>query len=174
MAKLKLGTLLSSGLTPATTTGEKTKKQKRRSLSSMAPLCLNRAKKQESVPEHIEAPVSSSTSSQLPVAMGDMAATKGMVELARKIVQEAEKLEGYLEDNNLPLPAFTPDAPADFPKLPAEMTTSRQEIIATTRELHDLVVGPREGLRWGVWNVSQTASPSRPVLRCFPDLRLCV
>ena len=76
-----------------------------------------------------------------------------MVVLAQQIAKETEKLEKYLKDNNLPLPSFDADAPSDFPKLPEDIAKSRLNIIFATKELRDLTIGPREGLRWGVWDV---------------------
>ena len=77
-----------------------------------------------------------------------------MVALAQKIAKETDKLEAYMKENNLPMPSFDVDAPADFPKLPEEIQKSRQEIIYSTKELGMLAHGPRECLRWGVWEVS--------------------
>ncbi|KAK3392955.1 S-adenosyl-L-methionine-dependent methyltransferase [Podospora didyma] len=74
-----------------------------------------------------------------------------MVVLAQQITKETEKLETYMRDNNLPMPSFDVDAPADFPKLPEDILKSRQEIIRATKELNLLALGPRESLRWGVW-----------------------
>jgi len=78
-------------------------------------------------------------------------ATSAMIALARKIVKETEKLDAYLKANGLPTPSFDVDAPSDFPKLPVDMLKSRQEIIFATKELSLLAHGPRESLRWGVW-----------------------
>ncbi|EOO01623.1 putative s-adenosyl-l-methionine-dependent methyltransferase protein [Phaeoacremonium minimum UCRPA7] len=77
--------------------------------------------------------------------------TSEMVKLARKIVAEAEKLEKYMKDNNIPEPSFDVNAPSDFPKLPADVHVSRQEIIHATGQLRELAVGPRESVRWGIW-----------------------
>ncbi|KAK4137039.1 S-adenosyl-L-methionine-dependent methyltransferase [Trichocladium antarcticum] len=74
-----------------------------------------------------------------------------MITLARKIASETETLETYMRENNLPMPSFEVDAPADFPTLPADIQRSRQEVICATRELGLLAHGPRESLRWGVW-----------------------
>ncbi|PNY25089.1 Sterigmatocystin 8-O-methyltransferase [Tolypocladium capitatum] len=81
-----------------------------------------------------------------------------LVELAKKISADAEKLETYLRNNDLPQPGFGVDAPHDFPKLPADVQRSRQEIIYATRELETLVLGPRESVRWKVWSFLDTLS----------------
>lgn len=84
-----------------------------------------------------------------------------MTALADKISRETAKLEKYLKDNNLPMPAFGVDAADDFPRLPNEMQKTRLEIIHATKLLRDLTVGPREGVRWGVQDVSSLS----PVFR---------
>lgn len=77
-----------------------------------------------------------------------------MTALAETISRETAKLEKYLKDNGLPMPAFGVDAADDFPKLPDEMQKSRLEVIHATKQLRDLTIGPKEGVRWGVWGVS--------------------
>ncbi|KUI63993.1 Sterigmatocystin 8-O-methyltransferase [Cytospora mali] len=74
-----------------------------------------------------------------------------MINLSKKIAGETEKLERYMKANGLAMPGFGVDAADDFPKLPEEIQESRLGIIHATKELRDLAVGPRENLRWGVW-----------------------
>lgn len=76
-----------------------------------------------------------------------------MTALADTISKETAKLEKYLKEKGLPMPSFEVDAADDFPQLPEEMQKSRLEIIHATKQLRDLTVGPRESLRWGVWEV---------------------
>lgn len=76
-----------------------------------------------------------------------------MTTLANTISKETAKLEKYMKENGLPMPSFDVDAADDFPKLPEDMQKSRLEIIHATKQLRDLTVGPRESLRWGVWEV---------------------
>ncbi|KAK0749352.1 S-adenosyl-L-methionine-dependent methyltransferase [Schizothecium vesticola] len=71
--------------------------------------------------------------------------------LAQTITEETKKLEAYLRANNLPLPSFDVDSPADYPKLPADIAKSRNAIIVATKELALLAHGPRESVRWAVW-----------------------
>ncbi|KAK4157010.1 O-methyltransferase-domain-containing protein [Chaetomidium leptoderma] len=77
--------------------------------------------------------------------------TSRMLALAQKITKAAEKLEAHMKAKNLPMPSFDVDAPADFPSLPEDVQGSRQEIIHATKELALLAHGPRESIRWGVW-----------------------
>lgn len=84
--------------------------------------------------------------------------TSGMVALSKKIAEETERLEKYMKANGLAMPAFDVDAADDFPKLPEEIQKSRLQIIHATKELRDLAVGPRECVRWGVWDVSSKLS----------------
>ncbi|KAK0655837.1 S-adenosyl-L-methionine-dependent methyltransferase [Cercophora newfieldiana] len=74
-----------------------------------------------------------------------------MIALAQKITKDAEKLEAYLKENNLPPLSFDADVPADFAKLPEDIARSRREIIYASKELAQLAHGPREALRWAVW-----------------------
>lgn len=80
-------------------------------------------------------------------------ASTNMTELADTISRETARLEKYLRDNGLPMPSFDVDAADDFPRLPDDMQRSRLEIIHATKQLRDLTIGPREGVRWGVWEV---------------------
>jgi hypothetical protein len=82
-----------------------------------------------------------------------------MVALAQKITKATEKLETYMKSKNLPMPSFDVDAPADFPSLPEDVQRSRQEIIHATKELGLLAHGPRESVRWGIWEVSTFRRP---------------
>lgn len=80
--------------------------------------------------------------------------TTNMIALSKKIAKETEKLEAYMKENGLTMPSFDVDAADDFPRLPEDIQRSRLEIIHATKELRDLAVGPRESVRWGVWEVS--------------------
>jgi hypothetical protein len=90
----------------------------------------------------------------------DQAST--MVTLAQKIAKETENLEAYMKANGLPMPSFDVDAPGDFPKLPEDIQKCRREIICLTKDLRALVVGPRESVSWGVWEVSYCTARKRP------------
>jgi len=80
--------------------------------------------------------------------------TSLMVQLARKITEETEKLDNYFKSNDLPDLGFDVDAPNDLPKLPKDIQKCRLEISSATKQLELLVRGPRETVRWGIWSVS--------------------
>ena len=80
--------------------------------------------------------------------------TSNLIALAAIITRETEKLDKYIKESGIPAPSFDVDAPMDFPKLPAEIRKAREEVVRATKELGDLVTGPREGLRWMAWDVN--------------------
>lgn len=84
--------------------------------------------------------------------------TNSLVQLAATITRETEKLDRYIKESGAPAPSFDIDGPLDFPKLPDEIKTAREEIVRATKELGDLVTGPREGVRWMAWDVSFAGS----------------
>ncbi|KAJ4263755.1 hypothetical protein NW762_005788 [Fusarium torreyae] len=74
--------------------------------------------------------------------------TSLMIQLARKITKETERLDEYLKNNDIPDLGFDIDAPLDLPKLPEDIQKSRLEISSATKQLELLVRGPRETIRW--------------------------
>ncbi|RFN43251.1 hypothetical protein FIE12Z_12510 [Fusarium flagelliforme] len=85
--------------------------------------------------------------------------TSLMVQLARKITEETEKLDNYFKSNGLPDLGFDVDAPDDLPKLPEDIQKCRLEISSATKQLELLVRGPRETVRWGIWSSATTLDP---------------
>jgi hypothetical protein len=83
-----------------------------------------------------------------------------LIELAQTITKETEKLDKYLKESGCSMPSFDVDAPMDFPSLPEEIQRARQKVVESTKELGDLVVGPKEGIRWMAWDVSSHYKPS--------------
>ncbi|OLN85733.1 Sterigmatocystin 8-O-methyltransferase [Colletotrichum chlorophyti] len=81
-----------------------------------------------------------------------------MIELARIIASETDKLESYMTENNLPMPGLDPNGPSDFPNLPEDIEKSRMEIINATRELEALAHGPKEDIRWKAWSYQDSLS----------------
>lgn len=92
-----------------------------------------------------------------PTSLPGMPPSK-IVALAQKISTETEKVDIYFRGKGIQTPSFDVDMPGDFPKMPDEISTSRREIIHATRELQDLMVGPRESVRWMAWDVSDVFS----------------
>lgn len=72
-----------------------------------------------------------------------MASLKG---LATSILENASKLEAYLQDMGQPLPSFEQDYPPELP-LSSEMQAVRTSAVDACLELHDLLVGPAMLLR---------------------------
>ncbi|KAL2802260.1 O-methyltransferase-domain-containing protein [Aspergillus granulosus] len=98
-----------------------------------------------------------------------MAQPGPLTQLARSILKYAEELDTFLSDHNLPLPSFTIDAPQTFP---ADLTThpeihnTRHKLIDATKDLHDLIIGPRDTLKWTIMN-DHTLAASLHVISHF-------
>jgi len=88
-----------------------------------------------------------------------------IVELTAIISENTQKIDQYFAANSLPPLSFDSDAPLDFP-VPSSnkgIQHARRAVVNATQELHDLMVGPREHIRWESWSVSSTSSlASRP------------
>ncbi|KAK3310860.1 S-adenosyl-L-methionine-dependent methyltransferase [Chaetomium strumarium] len=138
MGKLRLSSFFHSN-SPSSADAE-TKKQNRRSFSALSASLRHKDAEENGAAAQASKPETASQQS-----------TSRMVALARSITAETEKLEAYMKANDLPMPSFDVDAPADFPRLPEDIQRSRQEIIYATKELGRLAHGPRESVRWGVW-----------------------
>lgn len=82
--------------------------------------------------------------------------TSSLVALAKTIAHETEKLEKYIKESGSAEPSFDVDAPLDFPKLPEDVKNARENVVRATKELGDLVTGPKETIRWMSWNVRST------------------
>lgn len=72
--------------------------------------------------------------------------TTRLTDLAKAILENAGKVEEYLNTNKLPLPSFEEDSPAELP-LSLEMQQVRQKAVDSAMELQDLLVGPAMLLR---------------------------
>ncbi|CAP67824.1 uncharacterized protein PODANS_1_17050 [Podospora anserina S mat+] len=159
MAKLKLSSIFSpssSNNAASTKEGETKdlKKSNRRSFSALSASLLGT----KDTETNGTSAATSSKSATPSVAPGPAApaTTSEMVALAQKITRETEKLEAYMKEHDLPMPSFDASAPADFPKLPDEIAQSRKAIISATKELGLLAHGPRESVRWGIWEFLDT------------------
>jgi hypothetical protein len=87
-----------------------------------------------------------------------------LLELTNIISENTKAIDQFFAANGLPELSFSADSPLQFP-VPSsneEIQNARRKVILATRELHDLMVGPREHVRWMSWSVS--ASPRRLLL----------
>ncbi|KAI9150208.1 6-hydroxytryprostatin B O-methyltransferase [Paramyrothecium foliicola] len=94
-------------------------------------------------------------------AMGDLSPQaltepgwKRLANLSKGIEENIRILTEYLHAKGLGAPSFDPSGLADFPSVEpgSDAARARKEIIALTKELHDLTVGPREGLKTLAWD----------------------
>lgn len=145
MGKLRFSSLFHSS--SSSSADVEAKKQNRRSFSALSSSLRHKDVETNgaAAPPPTSKPVKTETSSEQ--------STSRMIALARQITEATEKLEAHMKANNLPMPSFDVNAPADFPKLPEDVQKSRQEIIHATKELGLLAHGPRESVRWGIWEV---------------------
>ncbi|KAF2493859.1 O-methyltransferase [Lophium mytilinum] len=87
-------------------------------------------------------------------------ASSRLVELTAIIARETQKVDDFFNRNGLSPLSFNPTAPADFP-VPAsnvEIQEARRTVVNATQELHDLMVGPRESIRWMSWSYNDNLS----------------
>ncbi|KAF7563540.1 hypothetical protein G7046_g599 [Stylonectria norvegica] len=77
-----------------------------------------------------------------------------LTELSKAIEENTRILTAGLLSKGLEAPSFDVGGLADFPltEVDAETLKARNELIALTKELHDRVLGPREGLKTLAWD----------------------
>ncbi|KAH6604131.1 o-methyltransferase [Trichoderma cornu-damae] len=147
MAKLRIPSWLSNERNgSASSTDLEKKRHNRRSFPGLA----HARSKDESLQEKEEEPHA---------AMKVEFPESRMLVLAETIHAETEKLQTYLQSNGIAQPGLGVDAPDDFPLLPDDIQQSRQKIVLATRELTNLVRGPRESVRYDVWSVRSKLVP---------------
>ncbi|KAL7941177.1 S-adenosyl-L-methionine-dependent methyltransferase [Trichoderma barbatum] len=73
--------------------------------------------------------------------------------LSRDIEEKTRILTDTLRAKGLEAPSYQANGVSDFPlaEIGDEAIKARQEIVALTKELHDLVLGPRESLKTMAW-----------------------
>lgn len=156
-AKFRLSSLFHSS--PSPSPDAEAKKQNRRSFSALSSSRRHKDVDTNGVPALPPAPApkvseKESKSEAKPESRPEPP-TSRMIALAQTITKATEKLEAHMKSQGLPMPDFDDvDSPADFPSLPPNVQQSRQEIIHATKELGRLAHGPRESVRWGIWEVS--------------------
>lgn len=86
--------------------------------------------------------------------------TEGLTRISKAIEDNTKLLADRLRSRGLEAPSYQPNGLADFPLGDAdgEALRAREEIVALTQELHDLVLGPREALKNMAWDVSEAPS----------------
>lgn len=80
--------------------------------------------------------------------------TSLLVRLSQIIARETEKVDAYFRENSIPAPTFEADGLSDYPALPDEVQKARLAVVKAAADLKDLMVGPKESLRWMAWDVS--------------------
>jgi hypothetical protein len=85
-----------------------------------------------------------------------MSSLKRITDLSDEISKNSKILTDYLSSKGLEAASFDVDGLDEFPISAAdeEPYKARLNLIAATKELHDLSVGPKEGLRYLAWDVS--------------------
>lgn len=84
-----------------------------------------------------------------------MAHLERLVELGDGISSTARLLTSYLSSKGLDAASFDVDGLAEYPIPPEDKqaVNHRESLIAMTKELHDLALGPKESLRYLAWDV---------------------
>lgn len=150
MARFRFLSLLHSSA-KSTASAEKERKQNnRRSFSAFSSVPILRHKEATSRPSAINGTAKPSTVPE------ESDTPSRMTELSKKIATETAKLESYMKEHELEMPGLGVDAPADFPKLPEDIQRSRMEIVHASSELERLVQGPKQTMRWMVWDFLDT------------------
>lgn len=75
--------------------------------------------------------------------------------LSQQILEKSKILTDYLTYNGLDAASFDVNGLEDFPISPdnQDVFKARFELVALTKELHDISVGPKESLRYLAWDV---------------------
>jgi hypothetical protein len=85
-----------------------------------------------------------------------MSSLKRITTLSDEISRNSKIITDYLSEKGLEAASFDVDGLAEFPINPNDelVFKARLDLIAATKELHDLALGPKEGLRYLAWDVS--------------------
>jgi hypothetical protein len=75
--------------------------------------------------------------------------------LSDQIAENTKIITDYLESKGLEAASFDVDGLDSYPIPPSEEAPfkARLKLINLTKELHDLALGPKEGLRFLAWDV---------------------
>lgn len=85
-----------------------------------------------------------------------MSSLKRITALSDEISKNSKILTEYLASKGLEAASFDVDGLDEYPINPndEEPFKARLDLIAATKELHDLSLGPKESLRYLAWDVS--------------------
>ena len=78
-----------------------------------------------------------------------------LCDVSDRISKNTAYLQTFLSTRGLPTPSFEVNTPKEFPNPDNERTVDivRESILADTKALFDLVLGPVDRLKWAVWQV---------------------
>ena len=78
-----------------------------------------------------------------------------ITELSSSIAENSKLITEYLASKDLPTPSFDVNGLTELSISPADKEAfgARLNLIAAAKELHDLVLGPKEALRHLAWDV---------------------
>ena len=90
-----------------------------------------------------------------------------LVEVSDRISKNTAYLQHFLTTRGLPTPSFNVDTPTEFPNPDKERTVElvQEAVLADTRALFDLVIGPTDSLKWKVWQVIALAMKGSKIHR---------
>jgi len=82
--------------------------------------------------------------------------TSRITQLADEISQTSKIIADYLASKNLPAPTFDEDGLTELSISPddKEAYSARSKLVAATKELNALAVGPKESVRHLAWDVN--------------------
>ncbi|KFX93081.1 hypothetical protein V490_05014 [Pseudogymnoascus sp. VKM F-3557] len=84
--------------------------------------------------------------------------TSLLVKLSQIIARETEKVDTYFRKNSIPSPSFDADGLSEHPALPDDIQKARLAVVKAAADLKDLMVGPKESLRWMAWDHNNSLS----------------
>lgn len=78
-----------------------------------------------------------------------------LVDVSDRISKNTTFIQNFLTTKGLPSPSFTVKSPTEFPNPENERAIglAREAILADTKTLFDLILGPVERSKWSVWQV---------------------
>jgi hypothetical protein len=80
-------------------------------------------------------------------------ALNSLTKLSNEISENTKIVTDYLDSKGLAVPSFDVNGLDEYPIPPTEEAPfkARLKLISLTKEMHDLALGPKEGLRFLAW-----------------------